>query len=299
MRLKVDYFLMWEQPRQSAADNNGRMSTMENETNRNRPGGCEIGEYALKAVNVLTVERGIIRHLSGLRVLPDYERIRYGVLEPDEVGVGLSLSRSFLNRDGSRICFEFSLWGRSIRFEEFREWFRKLPRKLPAHGCRIALPGGSVIALTRLDAPLGAVFETEYLFGIRVINGLLFLRAELDPLESGFHTDDAPSLKELIVEERKLPLLEFERTAAAYLRQRLGVPITVELDSLSPCGGAAARNCGSASAPPLRRPKRWPPVFRSSTRNFPIRPTPPSPCCRTPSPATTLHCFASIEKHGK
>lgn len=190
---------------------------MENETNRNRPGGSEIVEYALKAVNVLTVERGIIRHLSGLRVLPDYERIRYGVLEPDEVGVGLSLSRSFLNRDGSRICFEFSLWGRSIRFEEFREWFRKLPRKLPAHGCRIALPGGSVIALTRLDAPLGTVFETEYLFGIRVINGLLFLRAELDPLESGFHTDDAPSQKELIVEERKLPLLEFERTAAAYL----------------------------------------------------------------------------------
>ena len=55
---------MWEQPRQSAADNNGRMSTMENETNRNRPGGSEIVEYALKAVNVLTVERGIIRHLS-------------------------------------------------------------------------------------------------------------------------------------------------------------------------------------------------------------------------------------------
>lgn len=51
---------------------------MENETNRNRPGGSEIVEYALKAVNVLTVERGIIRHLSGLKVLPDYERIRYG-----------------------------------------------------------------------------------------------------------------------------------------------------------------------------------------------------------------------------
>lgn len=48
---------------------------MENETNRNRPGGSEIVEYALKAVNVLTVERGIIRHLSGLRVLPDYEQI--------------------------------------------------------------------------------------------------------------------------------------------------------------------------------------------------------------------------------
>ena len=62
---------------------------------------------------------------------------------------------------------------------------------------------------------------------------------------------------------------------------------------------AAARNCGSASAPHLRRPKRWPPVSRSSTRNFPIRPTPPSPCCRTPSPTNTLHCFASIEKHGK
>ena len=253
---------MWEQPRQSAADNNGRMSTMENETNRNRPGGSEIVEYALKAVNVLTVERGIIRHLSGLKVLPDYERIRYGVLEPDEVGVGLSLSRSFLNRDGSRICFEFSLWGRSIRFEEFREWFRKLPRKLPAHGCRIALPGGSVIALTRLDAPLGTVFETEYLFGIRVINGLLFLRAELDPLESGFHTDDAPSLKELIVEERKLPLLEFERTAAAYLRQRLGVPITVELDSLSPLrrrGGAELRlRISSASSPPEALAARFP-----------------------------------------
>ena len=48
---------------------------MENETNRNRPGGSEIVEYALKAVNVLTVERGIIRHLrpegtAGLRTDP-------------------------------------------------------------------------------------------------------------------------------------------------------------------------------------------------------------------------------------
>lgn len=174
------------------------------------------------------------------------------------------------------------------------------PRKLPAHGCRIALPGGSVIALTRLDAPLGTVFETEYLFGIRVINGLLFLRAELDPLESGFHTDDAPSLKELIVEERKLPLLEFERTAAAYLRQRSGVPITVELDSLSPLRRRGRR--GIAAPHQLRifaARSAGRPVSRSSTRNFPIRPTPPSPCCRTPSPTNTLHCFASIEKHGK
>lgn len=202
-----------------------------------------ISRQALDAVNVLTVERGLIRFFEELRVLPEYERIRYGVLEEDEVGVALSLSDCSLEGD-LRLRFEFSLWGRSIQHEEFRHRFRKLPGRLPVNGRKIEFPGGSRLAFTRLAAPHGVVFETEYLFGLRVVNGILFLDAELDLSESAFHMDDAPSLDELVVENRRLPLLALERAAGSYLRRRFNAPLEVELDSLLPLrrrGGAELR----------------------------------------------------------
>lgn len=216
---------------------------MKNETlwRSSLPSG--IGGRVLDAVNVLTVERGLIRFFEELRILPEYERIRYGSLEPDEVGVAISLFDSS-SGDDSCLRLEFALWGRSIRQEEFRSRFAKLPGRLPKHETQICLPGGSRLAFHRFDAPLGAFFETEYLSGIRVVNGFLFLEAELDLLESTFHMDDAPTLDELIVEDRRLPLLALERAAGTYLRQRLKTPLEVELDSLSPLrrrGGAELR----------------------------------------------------------
>ncbi len=203
----------------------------------------EINEQTVDSVNILTVERGLIRFLEGLRILPEYEQIRYGILEPDEVGVALSLSDSSLCGN-SHLRLEFTLWGRSVHHDDFRSRFGKFPRKLPKHGRLISLEGGSRIAFTRLESPLGVVFEPEYLFGIRVLNGILFLEIELDLQESVFHIDDAPTLDMLVMEERKLPLLALERSAAEYLRQKLKAPLEVELDSLSPLrrrGGAELR----------------------------------------------------------
>lgn len=216
---------------------------MTNETvwRNSLPSGIE--GQALDAVNILTVERGLIEYFKELRILPEYETVRYGVLEPDEVGIGLSLFDSS-SGENSGLRLEFSLWGRSVRHEEFRSRFGKLPGRMPGHGKEIHLPGGSRIAFRRLEAPLGVVFETEYLFGIRVVNGFLFLQAELDLLESTFHMDDAPAIDELVVEERRLPLLALERAAGSYLRWRLKTPVEVELDSLSPLrrrGGAELR----------------------------------------------------------
>ena len=154
---------------------------MKNETlwRSSLPSG--IGGQVLDAVNILTVERGLIRFFEELRILPEYERIRYGVLESDEVGIGISLFDSS-SGDDSCLRLEFSLWGRSIRLEEFRTRFGKLPGRLPKRETQLCLPGGSRLKFNRLEAPLGAVFETEYLFGIRVVNGFLFLEAELDLL---------------------------------------------------------------------------------------------------------------------
>lgn len=234
---------------------------MQNETLRRNPLPAGIGGQVIDAVNILTVERGLIRFFEELRVLPEYERIRYGVLEPDEVGIGLSLFNS-TSGDDSRLRLEFSLWGRSIRLEEFRTRFGKLPGRLPKRGTRICLPGGSRLLFHRLDAPLGAVFETEYLFGIRVVNGILFLEAELDLLESTFHIDDAPTLEDLIVEDRRLPLLALERAAGTYLRRRLKTPLEVELDSLSPLrrrGGAELRiRINSTASSPEELATRFP-----------------------------------------
>jgi len=225
---------------------------MRNETHRTPSDSAGLGGQALDAVNILTVERGLIQYFEDQRVLPGYERIRYGVLEPDEVGVALSLSDSSSGAGcGSRLSLEFSLWGRSTRLEDFRNRFGKLPGKLPKHGRRIVLPGGSRLAFSRIEAPLGVVFEAEYLFGIRVVDGILFLEAELDLLESAFHIDDAPTLDDLVIEDRRLPLLALERAAGVYLRGRLNLPqLEVELDSLSPLrrrGGAELRLRVSAS----------------------------------------------------
>lgn len=222
-----------------------------------------IPRQAFDAVNILTVERGLIRFLEELRILPEYERIRYGVLEEDEVGVALSLSDCSLDCGlGLRLRFEFSLWGRSLHHEEFRNRFRKLPGKLPENGRMIEFPGGSRLAFTRLAAPLGVMFEPEYLFGLRVVNGILFLEAELDLAESAFHMDDAPPLGELVIEDRRLPLLALERATGRYLRQRFHPQLEVELDSLSPLrrrGGAELRlRVSSDSLPPEELAARFP-----------------------------------------
>ena len=223
-----------------------------------------IDGQVLDAVNILTVERGLIRFFEELRILPEYERIRYGVLESDEVGIGISLFDSS-SGDDSCLRLEFSLWGRSIRHEEFRARFGKLPGRLPKQGTRIGLPGGSCLKFNRFEAPLGVVFEPEYLFGIRVVNGFLFLEAELDLQESTFHMDDAPTLDELIVENRRLPLLALEREAGTYLRRRLKAPLEVELDSLSPLrrrGGAELRiRINSTTFSPEELAARFP-IFR-------------------------------------
>jgi len=234
---------------------------MKNETiwRSSLPAG--IGGKVLDAVNILTVERGLIRFFEELRILPEYERIRYGALEPDEVGIGISLFDSS-SGDNSCLRLEFSLWGRSIRHEEFRTRFGKLPGRLPKGEAQICLPGGSRLVFNHLAAPLGIVFEAEYLFGIRVVNGFLFLEAELDLLESTFHMDDAPTLNELIVEDRRLPLLALERAAGIYLRGRLKAPLEVELDSLSPLrrrGGAELRiRVNSNSSSPEELASRFP-----------------------------------------
>lgn len=217
---------------------------MENESNPRTETLSALCGRAEQAVNILTVERALICRFSDMRILPDYERIRYGVLEPDEVGVALSLSNCSRQQETGRLRFEFTLWGRSCRFEEFRSWFRKLPGKLPKGGCRVELPEGSRVIFIGLEAPYGALFESERLLGIPVLNGVLFLAAEVDVMESCFHADDAPSVNELLIEERRLPLLELERAAGEYLRRRLRKPVEVELDSLSPLrrqGGAEIR----------------------------------------------------------
>lgn len=235
---------------------------MKNEALKHSSCPAGIGGRVLDAVNILTVERGLIGFFEELRILPEYERIRYGVLESDEVGIGLSLSDSFCCGNGSRLHLEFSLWGRSVRHEEFRTRFGKLAGRLPAHGKELVLPGGSRLVFSRLEAPLGTVFETEYLCGIRVVNGILFLEAELDLLESAFHMDDAPAFDDLVIEDRRLPLLALERAAGTYLRQRLKTPLEVELDSLSPLrrrGGAELRiRVNPESASPEELASRFP-----------------------------------------
>jgi hypothetical protein len=239
---------------------------MKNETRTHCSCSAGIGGHVLDAVNILTVERGLIHFFEELRILPEYERIRYGVLESDEVGIGISLSDSFCGGDdNTRLHLEFTLWGRSIRHEEFRTRFGKLAGKLPGRGKLIALPGGSRLVFTRLEAPLGTVFETEYLFGIHVVNGILFLEAELDLRESAFHQDDAPTFDDLIVEDRRLPLLALERAAGSYLRRRLKTSLEVELDSLSPLrrrGGAELRiRVNPMSSSPRELASRFP-IFR-------------------------------------
>ena len=205
---------------------NASIPSMENSTTLCR--------HAEQAVNLLTVERALIRLFTDLRVLPEYEHIRYGILESDEVGVALGLQRCSRPATPGRLQLELTLWGRSRRAEEFRAWFRKLPGKLPKNGCGIDLPGGSRIAIPALNAPHGALFEPERLLGIPVLNGMLFLSAELDLLESCFHANDTPAISDLLVEERRFPLLELERTAGEYLRRKFRKPVEVELDSLSP-----------------------------------------------------------------
>ncbi len=217
---------------------------MENESTPSTEIPDDLCAHAGRAVNVLTVERALIRRFTDLRVLPEYERIHYGALEPDEVGITLGLQCCRRASTSGVLRLEFTLWGRSCRAEEFRSRFRKLPGKLPKNGCRIDLPGGSRLAFSRLTAPHGALFEPERLLGIPVLNGILFLTAELNLLESCFHAKDAPDINDLVVEERRLPLLELERTAGEYLRRRLRKPVEVELDSLSPLrrrGGAELR----------------------------------------------------------
>ena len=217
---------------------------MENESTSVTKIPAALCDLAERAVNILTVERALIRRLTDLRVLPEYECIRYGILEPDEVGIALGLQNCRRSREPGRLRLEFTLWGRSCRGDEFRARFRKLPGKLPRNGCRIDLPGGSRIAFRSLTAPYGTLFEPERLLGIPVLNGILFLSAELNLLESCFHADDAPALNDLVLEERRLPLLELERTAGEYLRRKLRRPVEVELDSLSPLrrrGGAELR----------------------------------------------------------
>ncbi len=217
---------------------------MENESTPSTEIPDDLCAHAGRAVNVLTVERALIRRFTDLRVLPEYERIHYGALEPDEVGITLGLQCCRRASTSGVLRLEFTLWGRSCRAEEFRSRFRKLPGKLPKNGCRIDLPGGSRLAFSCLTAPHGALFEPERLLGIPVLNGILFLTAELNLLESCFHAKDAPDINDLVVEERRLPLLELERTAGEYLRRRLRKPVEVELDSLSPLrrrGGAELR----------------------------------------------------------
>lgn len=217
---------------------------MQNETNPLESIPAALCSHAERAVNVLTVERALIDRFSHQRIVPEYERIHYGVLEPDEVGLALALQTCRRMSTPGKLRLEFTLWGRSCRADEFRSWFRKFPGKLPKNGCRIDLPGGSRIALAELSAPLGTLFEPERLLGIPVLNGIMFLSAELDLLESCFHADDAPAIGDLLVEEKRLPLLELEHSAGEYLQRRLRKPVEVELDSLSPLrrrGGAELR----------------------------------------------------------
>ena len=158
---------------------------MQNETNPLESIPAALCSHAERAVNVLTVERALIDRFSHQRIVPEYERIHYGVLEPDEVGLALALQTCRRMSTPGKLRLEFTLWGRSCRADEFRSWFRKFPGKLPKNGCRIDLPGGSRIALAELSAPLGTLFEPERLLGIPVLNGIMFLSAELEIVPAG------------------------------------------------------------------------------------------------------------------
>ena len=243
---------------------------MENESSPSAEIPAALRDHAERAVNILTVERALIRRFTEQRILPEYEKLRYGILEPDEVGVALAIQSCRRSTPPGKLRLEFTLWGRSCRAEEFRTWFRKLPGKLPKNGCRIDLAGGSRIAFSALTAPHGALFEPERLLGIPVLNGILFLSAELDLMESCFHANDAPSVSDLLVEERRLPLLELERAAGAYLRRRLRKPVEVELDSLSPLrrrGGVELRlRVALPGADPETLAARFP-IFRPEFEN--------------------------------
>ena len=243
---------------------------MENETNPSAEISAMLRDHAERAVNILTVERALIRRFTDQRILPEYERIRYGLLEPDEVGVALGLQSCSRTSTPGQLRLEFTLWGRSCRAEEFRSWFRKLPGKLPKNGCGIDLAGGSRVVFSALTAPLGALFEPERLLGIPVLNGILFLSAELDLMESCFHANDAPAVSDLLVEERRLPLLEFARAAGDYLRRKLRKPVEVELDSLSPLrrrGGVELRLRVTLPGADLETLAARFPVFRPEFEN--------------------------------
>ena len=104
---------------------------MQNETNPLESIPAALCSHAERAVNVLTVERALIDRFSHQRIVPEYERIHYGVLEPDEVGLALALQTCRRMSTPGKLRLEFTLWGRSCRADEFRSWFRKFPGKLP------------------------------------------------------------------------------------------------------------------------------------------------------------------------
>ncbi|MDR0931887.1 MAG: hypothetical protein LBM70_02570 [Victivallales bacterium] len=190
--------------------------------------------HAKAAVNILTVERALITRINHMRILPEYERIRYGTLEPDEVGIALAFSKYLPESAVDQMDLEFTIWGRSCRAGEFRSYFRKLGAKIPQKECIVELSGGSRLAFAEITAPHGALFAPEHLSGVPVLNGALFLAVRLKLMESCFHADDIPSHSVRIAEEPHLPLLEIERSLEEYLRRKLRSPVAVEIDSLSP-----------------------------------------------------------------